>query len=66
MAEQKIRSFFERTLKVADKITFDMFMDLLERKKGKIDPSKAMKILSYQDSYDDPEWLKGCELLRKF
>jgi hypothetical protein len=49
MAEQKIRSFFERTLKVADKITFDMFMDLLERKKGKIDPSKAMKILSYQD-----------------
>lgn len=65
MAEQKIRSFFERTLKVEDKITFEMFMSLLERKKGKIDPSKAMKILSYQDSYDDPEWLKGCELLRE-
>ena len=65
LAEKLLRDFFERTLKVTDQTVFDMFMKLLERKKGKLEASGAMEILSFQDRYDDEEWQKGCKLLRE-
>lgn len=63
MAEELIRSFFERTLKSSDPNAFEMLMDLLERKKGKMEYSRVLKILSFRDRYSDPDWLKACDLL---
>jgi len=64
IAEGHIKDFFERTLKQADPNSFDMLMSLLERKKGKLEYSRVMKILKYEDRYEDEGWKKGCELLK--
>lgn len=64
IAEAHIKDFFERTLKQADPNTFDMMMSLLERKKGKLEYSRVMKILKFEDRYDDEAWKKGCQLLK--
>lgn len=63
MAEEHITNFFERTLKPKDPNTFEILMELLERKKGKLEYARVLKILSYKDRYDDADWIKGCELL---
>lgn len=59
LAEAHFRSFFERTLKGKDENVFDMLMQLLERKQGKLEASRAMQILKFKDRYDDVDWLKG-------
>lgn len=65
LAEEHIRGFFERTLKAADPNTFEILMSLLERKKGKLEYSRVMQILSFEDRYDDPDWKTACKLLKE-
>jgi hypothetical protein len=65
LAEQHLRAFFEKTLKISDPVTFDMIMKLLERKKGKLEYSRVMQILSFEDKYTDADWKTGCKLLKE-
>lgn len=65
LAESHIRNFFERTLKQIDPKTFDILMKLLERKKGKLEYSRVMQILSFEDVYEDVDWRTGCKLLKE-
>lgn len=65
IAESHIRSFFERTLMKTDKNSYELVMKLLERKKGKLEYSRVMEILSFEDRYDDEGWKKACQLLKE-
>lgn len=65
MAEVHIRDFFERRLKTNDPQVFEQFMELLERKKGKFEYSRVMKILQNEALYDDEAWKNGCSLFKE-
>lgn len=65
MAEVHIRDFFERRLKTNDPQVFEQLMELLERKKGKFEYSRVMKILQNEGLYDDEAWKKGCSLFKE-
>lgn len=65
LAEAHIRAFFEKTLKQTDPTTFEILMKLLERKKGKLEYSRVMQILSFEDRFTDKDWLDGCRLLKE-
>lgn len=65
LAETHIRAFFEKTLKQTDLNTFDMMMSLLERKKGKLEYSRVMNILSFEERFEDEDWRLGCKLLKE-
>lgn len=65
IAESHIRSFFERTLMKTDKNSYELVMKLLERKKGKLEYSRVMEILSFEERYDDEGWKKACQLLKE-
>ena len=65
LAESHIRNFFERTLKEVDPKTFEILMKLLERKKGKLEYSRVMQILSFEEVYEDSDWRTGCRLLKE-
>jgi Protein of unknown function (DUF3164) len=65
-AEGLFRDFFERTLKRTDEAAFDMFINLLEKKKGgKMEYSRALTLLSYEDRYEDESFKKACKLLKE-
>ncbi len=65
LAETHIRAFFEKTLKQTDLTTFEILMKLLERKKGRLEYSRVMQILSFEDRFIDKDWLDGCRLLKE-
>jgi hypothetical protein len=65
MAEQHIKDFLEREIKSSSPDAYELIITLLERKKGKIEYSRAMQILQYESKFNDPDWKKGCELLKQ-
>lgn len=65
LAEQHIRAFFEKTLAKSDPVAFEMMMKLLEKKKGQLEYSRVMQILSFEDRFTDDDWLAGCRLLKE-
>ena len=65
MAENHIGEFLERSIKTASANAYELIVTLLERKKGRIEYSRAMQILTYENKFDDADWKKGCELLRQ-
>lgn len=65
LAEEHIRGFLERSIKHISQDFYDIIVKLLERKKGKLEYSRVLEILSFEDKFEDEDWKKGCELLKK-
>jgi Protein of unknown function (DUF3164) len=65
MAEACFRQFFEDTLKEQNPPVYNAMMKLLERKKGKMEYSRAAQLISMRDEFSNENWLKACELLAK-
>jgi hypothetical protein len=64
-AIELISGFFERQLKPADPKMYQLMMKSLQRKEGKLEQSRVAELLVFEAQYDDPDWKRGCELLKE-
>lgn len=64
-AEQHIRTFLSKEIEVSSASAYKLVIGLLERTKGKLEYSRVMQILKYENDFTDPDWRKGCELLKE-
>ena len=65
LAEAHIRHFLEQKIKTTSSNAFKLIIALLERSKGKLEYSRVMLILKYENEFEDEDWKRGCELLKE-
>lgn len=61
-----IADFLRDTVKKKDVKIFDILLSFIQKnKKGDLEYSKVMNLLSHKDKYDDPRWVEGLQLLQE-
>ncbi|MBL6448548.1 DUF3164 family protein [Fulvivirga sp. 29W222] len=66
MAEQKLKSFLERFVKVRAKETYKLVLQLLERThSGDFDDKLIMKLWNMENDFDDEDWREAIKLFKE-
>lgn len=66
MAEQKLKSFLERFVKVRNKETYKLVLQLLERtNSGDFDDKLIMKLWNMENDFDDQDWRDAIKLFKE-
>ncbi|ELR69196.1 hypothetical protein C900_05392 [Fulvivirga imtechensis AK7] len=66
MAEQKLKSFLERFVKVRNKETYKLVTQLLERtNSGEFDDKLIMKLWNMENDFDDADWKDAIRLFKE-
>lgn len=65
-AVELIKDFLSDTVKKRDKNLYEILLTFIEKnKKGDLEYSKVMDLLSHEEKYDDPRWKQGLKLIKE-
>jgi len=65
-ALELISDFLRDTVKKRDVKIYDILQSFLQKnKKGDLEYSKVMQLLTHKDKYEDPRWIEGLDLLQE-